>query len=38
MIDAPLDARHRDYALMGKWTDYRDCHVKPSCRGETDLI
>ncbi|MCJ2135882.1 type II toxin-antitoxin system YafQ family toxin [Methylobacterium sp. J-026] len=27
--DAPLDARHRDHALSGDWSGYRDCHVKP---------
>jgi mRNA interferase YafQ len=27
--DLPLEARHRDHALVGKWHDYRDCHIKP---------
>ncbi|MDR2001182.1 MAG: type II toxin-antitoxin system YafQ family toxin [Zoogloeaceae bacterium] len=27
--DVPLEPRHRDHALSGDWTDYRDCHVKP---------
>jgi len=27
--DNPLDARHRNHALIGPWTDCRDCHVKP---------
>ena len=27
--DSPLDARHRDHALGGPWTNFRDCHVKP---------
>ena len=26
---APLDAGHRDRALSGDWSGYRDCHVKP---------
>lgn len=25
----PLEARHRDHALIGEWKDFRDCHVKP---------
>ncbi|MYI07704.1 MAG: type II toxin-antitoxin system YafQ family toxin, partial [Gemmatimonadetes bacterium] len=27
--EQPLDHRHHDHALSGKWGDYRDCHVKP---------
>lgn len=27
--DRPLDARHRDHALMGNWRDHRDCHIRP---------
>lgn len=29
MVDEPLDARHRDHALVGNWRDHRDCHIKP---------
>jgi mRNA interferase YafQ len=25
----PLDARHHDHPLRGKWKDYRDCHIGP---------
>jgi mRNA interferase YafQ len=24
-----LDAKHRDQALMGKWSGSRDCHLEP---------
>jgi mRNA interferase YafQ len=27
--DAPLPVRNRDHALSGKWSDCRDCHVRP---------
>jgi mRNA interferase YafQ len=27
--DAPLSERHRDHALSGTWSGYRECHVKP---------
>ena len=27
--DRPLERRHRDHALKGEWSDYRDCHVRP---------
>jgi mRNA interferase YafQ len=27
--DQVLPDRYRDHALMGDWTDHRDCHVKP---------
>ena len=27
--DQPLEARLRDHALSGEWTDHRDCHIKP---------
>ncbi len=26
--DIPLPERHRDHALSGSWTDFRDCHVR----------
>ncbi len=29
LADLPLEARHRDHALTGDWTDHRDCHIKP---------
>ena len=29
MADEPLVERHRDHALSGDWSGYRDCHVKP---------
>jgi mRNA interferase YafQ len=25
----PLDSKHRDHALSGDWTGYRDCHIEP---------
>ena len=27
--DQSLERRHHDHALSGKWSDHRDCHVKP---------
>ena len=27
--DDVLEARYRDHALTGNWSDHRDCHVKP---------
>ncbi len=27
--DLPLEARHRDHALIGDWHDHRDCHIRP---------
>lgn len=27
--DRPLEPRHRDHELSGKWSGYRECHVKP---------
>jgi mRNA interferase YafQ len=27
--DSALEARCRDHALTGNWSDHRDCHVKP---------
>ncbi len=27
--DAPLPFRTFDHALTGKWSDFRDCHIKP---------
>ena len=28
-IDKPLPKRYYDHALVGDWSDYRDCHIKP---------
>lgn len=25
----PLEPRHRDHALAGDWSGYRECHVEP---------
>jgi mRNA interferase YafQ len=25
----PLAEKHKDHALTGDWSDYRDCHIKP---------
>jgi mRNA interferase YafQ len=25
----PLEPRHRDHALTGDWSGYRECHVEP---------
>lgn len=27
--DQPLDSKHCDHPLSGKWKDHRDCHIKP---------
>lgn len=27
--DKPLEAKHRDHALSGDWSGYRECHIKP---------
>ena len=27
--DQPLPPKHRDHALTGGWTGYRECHVQP---------
>ncbi len=27
--DEPLPERCRDHALIGQWSDHRDCHLKP---------
>jgi len=27
--DEALDAKYRDHALTGDWTDHRDCHIRP---------
>lgn len=29
LIDEPLPAHHRDHALRGNWSGYRECHIKP---------
>jgi mRNA interferase YafQ len=28
-LGRPLEARHRDHALIGEWKGFRDCHVAP---------
>jgi mRNA interferase YafQ len=25
----PLPERYRDHALIGDWSDHRDCHIRP---------
>lgn len=27
--DSPLPARYRDHALSGRWSGFRECHVRP---------
>ena len=27
--DQPLEPRHRDHELVGDWSGFRECHVKP---------
>ena len=27
--DDPLPRRHFDHALIGEWSDHRDCHIRP---------
>jgi len=27
--DEPLEEKHRDHALIGKWVGSRDCHIEP---------
>ena len=27
--DEPLPRRHFDHALVGEWSDHRDCHIRP---------
>ena len=27
--DEPLEEKHRDHALIGRWVGSRDCHVEP---------
>ncbi len=29
MNNQPLPENHRDHSLSGKWSDHRDCHIKP---------
>lgn len=28
-VNQPLDVRHRDHALSGDWSGYRECHITP---------
>ena len=40
--DKPLEEKHRDHALIGKWIGSRDCHVEPDWiliyRNESELL
>lgn len=27
--DRPLEEKHRDHALIGRWSGSRDCHIEP---------
>ncbi|OPB31404.1 type II toxin-antitoxin system YafQ family toxin [Bartonella sp. AR 15-3] len=27
--DQPLESRYHDHALIGNWSNYRDCHIRP---------
>lgn len=27
--DTPLAENHRDHALSGEWSGFRDCHIRP---------
>ncbi|MBC2600567.1 type II toxin-antitoxin system YafQ family toxin [Puniceicoccus vermicola] len=40
--DAPLEEKHRDHALIGKWVGSRDCHVETNWiliyRNEPDTL
>lgn len=29
-IDQIIPARYRDHALIGDWSDHRDCHLRPN--------
>jgi mRNA interferase YafQ len=29
VVDMPLPERLRDHALVGEYTDHRDCHLRP---------
>lgn len=28
-VEAPLDERYRDHALVGNWRGFRECHIQP---------
>lgn len=28
--DQSLEPRYRDHALIGDWSDHRDCHIRPN--------
>ena len=40
--DEPIEEKHRDHALIGKWAGSRDCHIEPDWiliyRNETDAL
>ena len=27
--DRPINPRYRDHALIGRWNNHRDCHLRP---------
>jgi mRNA interferase YafQ len=29
LVDTPLPPRYVDHALVGRWKDFRDCHIRP---------
>ncbi|KJV09859.1 addiction module antitoxin [Elstera litoralis] len=29
LFDLPLAEKYRDHALIGRWKDHRDCHIRP---------
>jgi mRNA interferase YafQ len=29
VTDQPLEAKHHDHELIGDWSGYRECHIKP---------
>ena len=44
VAEKPLEPRHRDHLLRGKYRDRRECHIEPDwllvykLEGETDII
>ena len=29
LYQIPLNAKHKDHALRGKWSGFRECHIQP---------